>query len=214
MPFNLPRRDTASSGPRRTYRQPAMLVPGIVLLLTCVGFLVAIVFDGGLTGPGQILWPVAAALVVWVIFLRPCVQLTQAGVVMRNLVRDVRFGWPAIDLIEQRWNLKIFDKRGKGYGSWAITAQRPSRSVARGGLKAGPGLGPINPDHPASVLKPRPGSAASVAFAIRAGQLDYSAAAGRDASYEAADEIVAAPAWPPIVAIVAAAVCVVVAILG
>lgn len=214
MPFNLPRLGATASGPRRTYRQPAMLVPGIVLLLICVGFLAAIAIDGGMSGPGQVLWPVAGALVVWVIFLRPCVQLTQQGVVMRNLVRDVRFGWPAIDLIEQRWNLKIFDEHGKGYGSWAITSQRPSRSVARGGLKAGPGLGPIDPQNPSSVMKARPGSAASVASAIRIGQLDYSAATERDASYEANDEIVAGPAWPAIIALVVAAACVVIAVIG
>lgn len=193
-----------------------MLVPGVVLALICVGFLVAIVLDGGGTGPGRILWPIAGLLVVWVIFLRPCVQLTQAGVVMRNLVRDVRFGWPAIDLIEQRWNLKIFDEHGKGYGSWAITSQRPRRAQrGRGGLMAGPGLGPIDVQDPTkSVMSNRPGSAASVASAIRAGQLDYSAAATRDASYTAKDEVVVRPAGPAITALVLAAVLVIVAILA
>lgn len=198
-----------------------MLVPGIVLGAICVVFLGAIIIDGGVSGPGQILWPVAGVLVVWVVFLRPCVRLTQTGVSLENLVRDVRFGWPAIDLVEQRWNLKVYDEHGNGYGSWAITAQRPRRTPRRGasGSGIGPlaGLGPvghIDPKDPSSVMQVRPGSAASVASAIRDGQLDYAAATQRDESYKANDEVTVRPAWPAISALVIALVCIVVSIVG
>lgn len=221
MPFNPLGRSASASGPRRTYRQPAMLVPGIVLAVICVGFIVLIAVENGGSRLGEYLWPIAGLLVVWIIFLRPCVQLTQAGVVMRNLLRDVRFGWPAVDLIEQRWNLKIFDENGKGYGSWAITAQRPKRAARTSAIKSGPsllrmgpGLGPVDEKNPTSVMKVRPGSAAAVASAIRDGQLDYAAATKRDASYLANDEVVAHPAWPAVTALVLAVLCVVVAILA
>lgn len=199
-----------------------MLVPGIVLGAICVIFLAAIIIDGGVSGPGQILWPLAGCLIVWVVFLRPCVRLTQSGVTLVNLVRDVRFGWPAVDLIEQRWNLKLYDEHGKGYGSWAITAQRPRRTPRRsgsggalGGLGGlGPGLGPIDPEDPGAVMQSRPGSAATVGSAIRDGQLDYAGAAARDASYEAEDQVTVGPAWPAIGALALAVVCIVVSIVG
>lgn len=196
-----------------------MLVPGVVLAVICVGFLVLIAVENGFDHPQEFLWPIAGLLVIWIIFVRPCVQLTQAGVVMRNLVRDVHFGWPAIDLVEQRWNLKIFDEHGKGYGSWAITSQRPKRAARTSALKSGPnflrmgpGLGPIDENNPNSVMKVRSGSAAAVAGAIRDGQLDYAGATARDASYIANDEVAAVPAWPAIIALLAAVVCVVVAV--
>ncbi|GAB3499660.1 hypothetical protein [Flexivirga sp.] len=213
MPFTLPRRSTAASGPRRTYRQPAMLAPGIVLAVACAAFVVLILLDSGLSKPAQLLWPLAGLLLIWVVFLRPCLQLTQAGVVMRNLVRDVRGGWPAIDLIEQRWNLKVYDAHGKGYGSWAITAQRPRRVNTRRGLHSGPGMGKIDLENPtASVMEARPGSAAGVAAAIRTGQEDYTRAVQHDPSLQAQDELVASPAWPAIAALALAVIFVLVAV--
>lgn len=215
MPFNLPWPNASRSGPRRTFRQPAILVPGTILAIACVALLVLIVVDSGLSHPTHLLWPLAGLLVIWVVFLRPCVRMTQAGVVMQNLVRDVRAGWPAIDLIEQRWNLRLFDAKGKGYGSWAITSQRPRRINRRGGIHAGTGMGELDPKNPtASVMGTRPGSAAGVASAIRAGQLDYADAVQRDPSVRAEDAFVVRPSWPAIGALVLAVVFVIVAIAG
>lgn len=213
MPFNLSPRGKSASGPRRTFRQPGMLIPGVVIGVACVGLIVLILVDSGLDQPAQLLWPLAGLLVMWTIFLRPCAEVTQAGVVLRNLVRDVHAGWPAIDLVEQRWNLKLYDAEGKGYGSWAITAQRPRRANRRSGLNARLGSADLDPDKPLeSVMEARPGSAAGVAVAISAGQRDYDDAVKRDPSVRAADKIVVAPAWPAIGAIVVAIVCIVTAI--
>ena len=187
-----------------------MLVPGVLLAIICLAFVVAIIIDDA-SHLTALLWPIAGLLVVWVIFLRPCVQLTQAGVVLRNLVRDEVFGWPAIDLIEQRWNLKVFDAEGHGYGSWAITAQRPRRSSRRGLLPGG-NLGKDEPADLSSAMSTRPGSAANVASAIRDAQLDYSSAVQRDSSIKAEDKVVVKPAWPAIAALALAVVCVVIAI--
>lgn len=190
-----------------------MLVPGVILALACVVAIVLIIVQSGFAEPTHLLWPIAGLLLIWVVFARPCVLLTQAGVEMRNLVRDVRVGWPAIDLVEQRWNLKIFDVHGKGNGSWAITSQRPRRVNRRTGIHAGPGLGEVDMDDPTgSVMGARPGSAAAVAAAIRTGQEDYARAVERDPSVRAKDEYVVVPAWPAIGAVVLAVVCVVMAV--
>lgn len=196
-----------------------MLAPGIVLAVACVVFLLLILFGEGWDHPTNLLWPLAGLLLVWVIFLRPCVRMTQAGVLLCNIVRDVRCSWPSIDLIEQRWNLKVYDAKGNGYGSWAITAQRPRRTSRRGGgmgsmLGAGLGSRRVEVDDPANVMEARPGSAAGVAEQIRAGQLDYAGAVQRDPSVRAEEEFVAVPAWPAITALVVAVVFVVVAIIA
>ncbi|GGB38420.1 hypothetical protein GCM10011492_31470 [Flexivirga endophytica] len=192
-----------------------MLVPGIILAVACVVFFVLIIVDSGFSKPQQFCWPLAGLLLIWIVFLRPCVQLSQAGVVMRNLVRDVRAGWPALDLVEQRWNLKIYNAAGKGYGSWAITSQRPRRVNRRTGMHAGPGIGEIDLEDPTgSVMGARPGSAAGVAAAIRTGQEDYEGAVGRDPSVRAKDEFVVEPAWAPIAALVLAVILVVVALVA
>ncbi|MDN5805021.1 MAG: hypothetical protein L0H26_10640, partial [Microlunatus sp.] len=191
-----------------------------MLAAICVIFLLAILIDGGVSGPGQVLWPLAWLMVVWVVFLRPCIRLTQKGVSVENLVRDVHFGWPAVDLIEQRWNLKLYDEHGKGYGSWAITAQRPRRAPRRptgsglGALGAlGSGIGPVDSDDPDAFMQARRGSAARVAQAIRDGQMDYASATQRDAAYTAADTVAVRPAWPAIGALALAVLFVVISIL-
>jgi len=195
-----------------------MLAPGIILAVACVVFILLVLFGSGFDHPAQLLWPLAGLLVVWVIFLRPCVQMTQAGVVLRNIVRDVRCGWPSVDLIEQRWNLKVYDAQGKGFGSWAITAQRPRRAGRRGGmgsmLGAGFGSRRIEPENLAEVMEARPESAAGVAEQIRAAQLDYAGAVERDPSVRAKEEFAAVPAWPAIGALVLAVIFVVLAIVG
>lgn len=221
MPFNLPRLGASESGPRRTYRQPAMVLPGVILALVCLAFVIAVLFGSGVSEPDQFLWPFAGLLVVWVVFLRPCVQLTQAGVVMRNLVRDIHFGWPSIDLVEQRWNLKIFDEHGKGFGSWAIAAQRPKRAMrARSGstasnlLRLGPEVNQIDEKDPtSSVMRVRGGSAAGVASQIRTGQQDYADALRRDPSVQADDRVRAEPAWPALGALALAVVLVVLGVV-
>lgn len=192
-----------------------MLIPGVVIGAACLGLIVLILVDSGLGQPVQLLWPLAGLLLMWTIFLRPCAELTQAGVVLRNLLRDVHAGWPAIDLVEQRWNLKIYDAEGTGYGSWAITAQRPRRANRRSALNARFGSATVDPDQPTeSVMEARPGSAEGVARAIRAGQLDYADAVQRDPSVRAADEFVVSPAWPAIGAVVLAIVCIVTAVIA
>lgn len=212
MPLNLPPRGNSASGPSRTFRQPAMLVPGAVLAVACVAFIVLILLGSGHLA--NLLWPLAGLLVVWVLFLRPCVRMTQAGVLLQNIVRDVRCGWPSIDLIEQRWNLRVYDAAGKSFGSWAITAQRPRRTNRRSGMDAVLGRGRIEPENPADVMESRPGSAAGVAEQIRAGQLDYANAVQRDPSVRAKEEFVVVPAWPAIIALALAVIFVVVAVLS
>jgi hypothetical protein len=139
--------------------------------------------------------------------------------VLRNIVRDVRCGWPSIDLVEQRWNLKVYDARGKGAGSWAITAQRPRRAGRRGsgmGSLFGGGIGSrrIEPEDAIEIMEARPGSAAGVAEQIRAGQADYASAVQRDPSVQAKEEFVIVPAWPAIGALVLAIIFVVLAVIA
>lgn len=166
-----------------------MLVSGIALGLVSVLLLVGLLIADGFSTPAELLWPIGSILLVWVVFVRPCVELDQSGVTLRNLIRDVAFTWPAVDIIEQRWNLKIYTPDDDGFGSWAIASQRPQgraiRSPQRGfGLMVG---GRFNvaavssPDGatPSDVMVARRGSAADVAAVIDRSKNEYLAAVER-----------------------------------
>ncbi len=202
----------AEGSPRRTYRQPTMLVTGLVIALACAVILVMILVSDGFGQARELLWPVAGFLLVWVVFIRPCVVLDQTGVRIKNLVRDVFVGWPAVSLVEQRWNLKVYGPDDKGYGSWAIAAQRPKRPAGRG---TGLGLGAMRGTtaEPSVEFDHRPSSSAGVADAIRRGKDDYDLAIARDAVGKAPDRVVVRPAVDALIALAAAVLCILIAVV-
>ncbi|NNG40129.1 hypothetical protein HJ588_12730 [Flexivirga sp. ID2601S] len=216
MPMNPARRGAGpDEGARRTYRQPTMLITGLILTLACVVILVMILVSDGFGQARELLWPVAGLLVVWVVFIRPCVVLDQAGVRIKNLVRDVFIGWPAVSLVEQRWNLKIFTPNDEGYGSWAIAAQRPKRPPRSGMGGMGMGLGGARATsaEPSVDFTDRPASSAGVADAIRRAKDDYEVAVAKGVADEAPATAVVRPAIDALVALAAALVCILIAVV-
>lgn len=161
--------DRAGSAPRTVFRQRAALGIGIGFIVLIVALLVVFAFGGGLD-LGVTSWLLAAAVLLWLLFVRPCVRLTQDGVHLDNLARVTTLSWPAIDLIETRWNLTLVTPEGKGYAAWAVSAQRP-RSERRGG-RFGMLAGSPMPASPAD-LRNRPASAGDVQQAIQHGQDGY-----------------------------------------
>ncbi|HEX2809651.1 MAG TPA: PH domain-containing protein, partial [Kineosporiaceae bacterium] len=72
------------------------------------------------------LWLVAIAAALACMFWRPAVVVDDAGVELRNLVRDVRVPWPALEALDTRYALTLHS-RGRRYQSWAGAAPgRPS----------------------------------------------------------------------------------------
>lgn len=162
----------ASDAARRVVRQRSALVAAGLGLIACLVLLVFAVMEASV--PWMLLLLGIGALIVSIMGL-PCVVLTGDGVEIRNIVRAVRFTWPAIDVVESRWNLKIFTPQDKGYGAWAISSQR-ARAQGVDHPLAGAGLGPRprrgQLDSTPMVVE-RPGSAGDVASQILAAKSEY-----------------------------------------
>lgn len=201
----------------RTIRQGSSVRTGWILIGVCalLAFLFALRAGGFELESFQ--WLAAVALVIWALMIRPSLVLSSDGVGLRNMVRDVDISWPVIDLVESRWNIKIFDIEGHSWGSWAITAQRPSGRGMRSGISGAGGLFPARmsaraPDQTETRLRNPPASAAAVAETIREAQEDYARALRQGAMPPLEARVAVRPAWPSVAALGVAALLVVVAI--
>ncbi|MBO1767528.1 hypothetical protein [Allobranchiibius sp. GilTou38] len=199
---------------RRLFRQSGAMVLGIVTIVICAVILVFGLWSMHRLHAVDIAWPIAVALLAWVLFVRPCVVLTEQAVVIHNLVRDVQIPWAAVESTQSRWNLKVVTTGGAGYGSWAITTQR--RRVPRA-QRIGLGMGnfrsraerkqPI--DVGAYLNGPeRAQSAAAVAASID----EMKAASAPQPTGDTGVRV--QPAWWGIAALGAAVVLIVVGLLG
>ncbi|NHN56526.1 PH domain-containing protein [Calidifontibacter sp. DB0510] len=207
MPNPLRRPDRPAT-PRRVFRQRGALITGWLLIAVLVLFVGLSVFaDHNL---GAALPLIAGAGIAWVVLVRPAVELAPDGVLLRNLVRDVLISWPAVSMLEERWNLKVVTPDDRAFGSWAVSAQRPKGRMA--GSAAG-GLGPrVLPTTSAPgaagevVAEHRAASAGAVASAIRAAKEDYERAVSSGGIPEQEARAVRRPAVAPLVVLALAVV--------
>ncbi|MGB7448899.1 MAG: hypothetical protein WA892_07190 [Ornithinimicrobium sp.] len=105
---------------------PARLLGwAIVVTASLVGF---VVIRGELSLGRNVLFPVAAlgfvVTVVWVLLLRPRVELRTESVTQRNILRDVVIPFERLAEIGSRWALELTDTAGRTYSSWAVPKQR------------------------------------------------------------------------------------------
>ena len=205
--------------PRHVFRQLTAQVAGWFLVVVAVGLALLSVLEG-VDGKVEILlWAAAVALVAWVVLLRPSLQLSQDGVHIHNLVRDVHMPWPQVDVLESRWNLKVFTPDDDGYSAWAISAQRPRASAPEGSKASvlGPmaGLGRIagGADADKIVRRERRGSAGDLAQRIQLAREDYDKAVREELIEPQTGPVVVRPAVLAIAALVVAAALVAAALL-
>lgn len=196
---------------RRVVRQGSSLAIGWGLIGLCVLLGVLFAFGRGGLDVESGCFLLAVALIPWAVFVRPCLILATGGVGLHNIVRDVDLTWPVVDLIESRWNLKIFAADGRGWGSWAITTQRPSaRGAVRSGGGSGLGLGRVA----AEDLREAPASSSAMARTIQSAKEDYERAVRQGQLAPQEEQVRIRPAWPSIIALAAAVVLIVVGILS
>lgn len=67
---------------------------------------------------------VALLVLVWVVLLRPLVELHTDRVVLRNLVRDVEVPFDRLGDVGHQWALELIDTSGRTHSSWAVPKQR------------------------------------------------------------------------------------------
>lgn len=197
---------------RRVVRQGSSLAIGWGLIGLCVLLGVLFAFGRGGLDVESACFLIAVALILWAVFVRPSLILATSGIGLRNMVRDIDLTWPVVDLIESRWNLKVFAADGRGWGSWAITTQRPTaRGAARtrgGGM--GLGMGRAAPED----LQDAPASASSVARTIQEAKDDYERAVRQGQLAAQPEQVQVRPAWPSIVALAAAVVLIIVGLVS
>lgn len=66
-------------------------------------------------------WLALMTLTCWACFWRPRVTVTDAGVLLVNVLRTVHVPWPAIQMIETKWALTLVTAVGT-FTSWAAPA--------------------------------------------------------------------------------------------
>lgn len=216
----------ADPSSRHVYRQTSPLVTGWAFVALAVLLIVlALRSWGDHPAPKLVVWMLFGIVVCWTVLLRPCVVLTPDGVAFRNIIRDVHLPWNQVDVIEPRWNLRIYTPDDHGYTAWAISSQaaRPSRRAGFSGL-GGMGLGfggprraaGTEPDESKEPAGPRPGkrvTAATVSEDIRQALVEVQEAVEHGSLPEPTGEAVATWSWPSIAALAAAVVAVVLVML-
>ena len=96
----------------------AIALFGIVSLATQSGPVATLRY-----GPGLVL----LATLVWAAYWQPSVQVSAAGVTLRNVLRTVELPWPAIQRVDTRYALTLVTAYGT-YSAWAAPAPGSSRS--------------------------------------------------------------------------------------
>ncbi len=171
--------------PVRTFRQRGAVVTGWFLLVVFAVVLTAITFSEG-WDPSATFFVLAVMGAVYLLLVRPAVRISAAGVRLDNVLREVDITWPAVDMLEDRWNLKVVTPDGKAFASWAISAQRPKMSGGVTQTAAGSMVPTATSDVPMGQTH-RGGSAGAVAAAVEEAKVDYerALAAGRIEPQEA-----------------------------
>jgi len=109
----------------RTLRQRGSMALGIVATVLCLGFVVAVLFSGGVTLV-FLGFMLLGAAVGWVLFTRPSVILTIEGVHLNNPMRRTVVPWSQVQDVSARWNLEVY-AGDRAYPAWAIAShiERP-----------------------------------------------------------------------------------------
>ncbi|MGO1582178.1 MAG: PH domain-containing protein [Actinomycetaceae bacterium] len=98
-----------------------------VAVLGCVACAVVaagMALDGGEKLVGRLAWVALAALVLWALWWRPCVRVSDGGIDVDDVLRDTHVPWPAVTGVESRWSLTVTSAEGR-YSSWAVPAGSP-----------------------------------------------------------------------------------------
>lgn len=76
----------------------------------------------------SVLVPLAATLfviaIIWILLLRPVVELRSESVVSRNILRDTVIPFGALAEVSYQWSLEVTDTAGRTWSSWAVPKQR------------------------------------------------------------------------------------------
>lgn len=103
---------------RTTFARVLTAAAGVLILVAAGSSL----FDGGVSALWQTLpFLAVGAGLIWVLFGNPKVEVSDGGVTVVNIVRQVHIPWPTLRGVETRWSLAVETTAGT-FSSWAIPA--------------------------------------------------------------------------------------------
>ncbi len=110
-----------------TYRSSFSRALAVVTVALCAVLLVSLALT---SGAGTTLRYAAPALLVallaWMAYWRPLVEVSDGGIELRNVWRTVQVPWPALQEVDGRLGLRLVTAYGT-YQAWAVPAPRRTR---------------------------------------------------------------------------------------
>jgi len=121
------------------YRPTLSRVLAVLYVVIALWFLWADLAARG-AGRALTLVPVLLAVgaAVYALLWRPCVRIDAGGVVLCNVLRDVRVPWAALEEVDTRYTLTLHTAAG-AYQSWAAPAPGRPSPVPRGWTQSAAG---------------------------------------------------------------------------
>lgn len=113
---------------RPRFGQVLTIVVAVIVVAGLVSFVVVGDYAGLARAAGIML---LLAFGTWLLFWSPSVSVDPAGVVIRNLIREHRITWPAIERIDTRYALELYTTAGK-FTAWAAPAPNRLSSTRAG----------------------------------------------------------------------------------
>ncbi len=126
------------------FRPRGGVVLAVLALVLCLAVLISITITDGVPGLLAWGWPVLAfAWLVWLVYIRPSVTITDDFVEIRNIVRTHRVPWGDIESVDSRFALTVRTRDGKAIRAWAAPAPgaRQALSTRREEVARTPGDG-------------------------------------------------------------------------
>ena len=113
------------------FRPRGGVILAVLALVLCLAVLVSIAVTDGVPGLLAWGWPVLAfAWLVWLVYIRPSVTITDDFVEIRNLVRTHRVPWGDVESGDSRFALTVHTRDGAAIRAWAAPAPGARQALA------------------------------------------------------------------------------------
>lgn len=132
-------------GPVRTFRSVVGRVLTVGMTAVSAAALVStLVVQGApaLLATGGL--PVLAAVVVWALFWRPLLEVSDGGVLVVGVVKTTHVPWPCVTGVDRSWSLRVLTRDGP-VEVWAVPVRGALGARAERRTGAAPGGPPANP---------------------------------------------------------------------
>ena len=104
----------------------------------CALGLVFIALTDGLTGLVLWAWPIVlVAWLAWILYIRPCVQLNEGFIEIRNVFRTHRVPWGDVADVDSRYALTVRTTGGRSIRAWAAPAPSARQALTTNREEAG-----------------------------------------------------------------------------